>query len=327
MSDWLDVSDKLGSVIGALMGLVAVGITIGGSLLRRRASRTALAGPELTALPQDQDHDAARHRYRFFGHVPALSEVYVRQQVAGLGAADLAIGIVDMLADSRHTVLLGGAGAGMSALVAAVVAEGARDALRGRRPKVVTVAVAGGSGRAVSAGCPSPCLPRRPRSSTCRRPLSTGRQLARWRFMVDGIDGVDDSEARSRVLWSLQSRLAKPSVAHQLVVTTRPLPEEEMSALRASGVDTYELQPFDQDELDAFARRWFATRRPEAPDEANELAVRFVARVAGARLGPVARVPLLTTIAAMAAEMVDFSGETASATFKVRPRVGLGGSA
>lgn len=304
MGDWLDISDKLGSVIGALLALVALAITIGGFLLRRRASRTALAGPELAALLQAQDHDAARHRYRFFGHVPALSEVYVRQHVTGPGAADLAMGIKDMLAGSRHTILLGGAGAGKSALVAAVVAEGARDALRGRRPKVFTIAIAAADlveqslPGALALACRHDLKLELP-ASTFDRPPARG---ARWRIMIDGVDEIVDPDARSRVLWSLQSRLAESSVSHQLVVTTRPLPEDEMSGLRAPGVDAYELQPFDQDELDTFARRWFAARRPEAPREANELAVRFVARVAGARLGPVARVPLLTTIAAMVFE-------------------------
>ncbi|MGW0504088.1 NACHT domain-containing protein [Micromonospora sp. NPDC003241] len=304
MGDWLEVSDKLGSVIGAFLAFVAVTITIGGLLRRRRTARTALAGQDLTALLQAQNHDAARHRYRFFGHVPALSEVYVRQQVAGPGAADLTIGIKQMLASSQHTILLGGAGAGKSALVAAAVAESAQEALRGRRPKVFTIAIAAADlveqslPGALALACRHDLRLDLP-ASTFDRPPARG---ARWRIMIDGVDEIIDPDARSRVLWSLRSRLAEPSVSHQLVVTTRPLPEDEMSGLRAPGVDVYELQPFDQDELDAFARRWFAARRPEMPAEAKELAVRFLARVAGARLGPVARVPLLTTIAAMVFE-------------------------
>ena len=86
------------------------------------------------------------------------------------------------------------------------------------------------------------------------------------------------------------------------MITSRPLPDAEMSELRLASVDVFEMQPFDRGDLDTFALRWFRARNPEDLQLASELAVRFVARVAGARLGPVARVPLLATIAALVFE-------------------------
>ncbi|MEV4708363.1 hypothetical protein [Actinoplanes sp. NPDC049316] len=303
MDGLLDTGDKVASVVGALVGIAGLALTVAG-LRRRRSTVPQLTDAALEALLRAQDQDAARHRYRFFGHVPALTDVYVRQQVADSATAELAVGIDAMLTGRRHAVLLGGAGAGKSALVAATVAEGAKTALTGRRRGVVTVAVAAADlvGHSLPNALAQACLhdlkvdigP-----SVFEQPPVRG---GRWRIMIDGVDEIIDSEARSRLLWSIHRWLDESPVARQIVVVSRPLPEEEMAELRGPAVDVFELQPFGQDDLDTFARRWFGARHPGRPEEAAELAVRYVARVAAARLGPVARVPLLATIAAMVFE-------------------------
>jgi hypothetical protein len=83
-----------------------------------------------------------------------------------------------MLAGSRHTILLGGAGAGKSALVAAVVAEGAKAALAGRRQKVFTVSIAAADlaeqSWPVRWRCPAGTIS----SWSCPRRRSIGRRCA-----------------------------------------------------------------------------------------------------------------------------------------------------
>src|SRR4051794_25842004 len=103
MNGLLDTGDKVASVVGALVGIAALGLTVAG-LRRRRPKVPQLTDAALEALLRAQEQDAARHRYRFFSHVPALTDVYVRQQVADSGTADLTVGVDAMLTSSRHAV-------------------------------------------------------------------------------------------------------------------------------------------------------------------------------------------------------------------------------
>lgn len=137
---WLDTSDKVASVVGALVGTAAVLVTLY-TLRRRRREAARPASEALANLLLAQQHDASRHRYRFFGdHIPSLWEVNVRQHVSDAVTARRTIGIDEILAGEEHTLLLGGAGAGKSALVAAVVAESARLGLLAPRQRIYTVA-------------------------------------------------------------------------------------------------------------------------------------------------------------------------------------------
>lgn len=299
IGDWLDTSDKVASVLGALAGVAAVLLALHASRSRRRKQIPAPPGEMLASLLRAQDHDASRHRYYFFeDHIPSLNEVYVRQQVAQAATAQRTVDVEEMLDSTNHTVLLGGAGAGKSALVAAVVADSAQA---GNRQKVFTVAVSGSDlvdrsiPEALQRACKQDLKVEVPASFFEQPPVRGGR----WRVMIDGIDEIIDARARSRLLWSLHQWLQEPSTPHQLVITSRPLPDSEMAELRPASV--FDMQPFDRDDLDTFAIRWFNARHPDE-DIAAQLATRFVARVAGARLGPVARVPLLATIAALVFE-------------------------
>jgi hypothetical protein len=132
-----------------------------------------------------------------------------------------------------------------------------------------------------------------------REPPVAGGQ---WRIVIDGIDEIIDSSARSTLIWKLKKRLRVTNGHYQFLVMCRPLPEAELADLRQSSVDEYELKPFDRHDLDEFASNWFAARLPSNPAEATNQTLRFLTRIAGARLGPVARVPLLATIAALVFE-------------------------
>ncbi|MFI5491960.1 NACHT domain-containing protein [Actinoplanes sp. NPDC051859] len=203
-------------------------------------------------------------------------------------------------------MLLGSAGSGKSTLVATIVREIAENARHG-------------NGRVVAVACPAADLARHQLAEAlavaCSRdyrqpvPAALFQQPpmfgGRWQVLIDGVDEVVDADARSRTLWRLHDLLDKDSELHQIVVTSRPLPAQELADLRVTGVAEYELRPFDRADLAEFAARWFSARQAGHPEAPERRAAMFLARVAGARLGPVARVPLLATIAAMVYEQAE----------------------
>ncbi|MEV4534084.1 NACHT domain-containing protein [Asanoa sp. NPDC049518] len=289
---WLDTGDKVASVVGAVAAVVALYLAVRGGR-RVRRSRRAVDGP-LAELLHAQQADATRHRYRFFGyHAPALSDIYVRPRATVGGTVDSSV--ADVIGRDAHAVLIGGAGAGKSTLVATVVAELARDAIATGSDSAVAISALDLTGTSLAAAG----------VSAARRDLNVElpealfklppRRGGRWLVLVDGLDEVIDRDQRSQVLWRLRSILDNKNSHYRLVVTTRPLPGAEMSELERGGAVVYELRPFNRAEFEEFARRWFASR-------GSPNASLFLARVSGARLGPVARVPLLATIAALVFE-------------------------
>lgn len=291
-----------------VLGLLAVALAVH----RRRRPPPVRLDEKLVEMLNAQRVDAARHRYRFFGqHVPALTDVYVWQRaqlgIHEAGEAGRSVSVVDMLSEHRHIVLLGGAGAGKSTLVAALAAENARAVLGGGEPSVVTAVVPAADliGRSVPEALAVAC--RRDLNVAVPDRLFAAAPVPRgqWRVLVDGIDEVIDTESRSQLLWRLGELLDDTGGPYRLLVTCRPLPDAELAELRRPGTGEYELRPFDRADLDEFALRWFTARRPNDQVVATVTAARFLARVAGARLGPVARVPLLATIAALVFEQAD----------------------
>ncbi|MEU8233302.1 NACHT domain-containing protein [Actinoplanes sp. NPDC048967] len=263
--------------------------------------------PWLDELLRAQQADVT-HRYRFFGlHVPALSEIYVRRRVSVVGARSddrqVLTGVDELLELPAHTLILGGAGSGKSAMVATMVAEAARRASAGRTPQVAIACPASDlsdhdlpEALALAAsrdlGVPAD-------AALFRRPP---HPAATWRVIVDGVDEVIGTGARSRLLWRLRRLLDQQASPWRIIVTSRPLPAVELAELRRPGVEEFELRPFDRADLGEFAGRWFTARLPGDPRAAAGKAAFFLARLSGARLGPVARVPLLATIAAMVFE-------------------------
>ncbi|MFI7544547.1 NACHT domain-containing protein [Actinoplanes sp. NPDC049599] len=263
--------------------------------------------PSLTALLEAQRADATRHRYRFFGHVPALTELYVRQRVRldgrSEGEGSRTINAVQVLRAQRHAVVLGDAGAGKSIFLAMVADELARHLLAGRPTGEFAVSVHASD--LASLHLPQALAQAVQRdlditlpSSTFEKPPAVGRS---WRVLVDGLDEVADAHKRSTVLWRIRDLLAADS-HYRFLIASRPLTESELLELRGPAVGEYELRPFDRADLAEFAARWFVARHPTDLRRAKQQAALFQARVAGARLGPVARIPLLATIAALVFE-------------------------
>jgi NACHT domain len=303
----LDTGDKVASIVGAVAGLAALWVAVraGTRRHRRRGSDARFA-----ALLAAQLADASRHRYRFFGeHVPALTDLYVRSRATLGGPTEgdkpRTVQATQILTAHRHAVLLGDAGAGKSTFLATVAADlaGRVRNRRGRGDIAVIVPAADLVGRrlpdALARAVRRDLAVDLPPEVFDRSPAGGA-----WRVLVDGLDEVVAAQDRSEVLWRIKGMLAEPG-PYRFVLTCRPLSAPELAELRGHSVGVYDLRSFDRRELDEFAHRWFAARFPDDRRRADRTAGRFLARVAGARLGPVARVPLLATIAALVYESAD----------------------
>lgn len=116
----------------------------------------------------------------------------------------------------------------------------------------------------------------------------------RWLIVIDALDEIPDEADRSRLLTALATRVANRNDPARYVITTRPLSRDEISRLKSARVGFYELQPFDEDALELFARKWFAS---EGTDD-DRIAHEFLEQVRAAGLQDVVTVPLLARVAA-----------------------------
>lgn len=119
---------------------------------------------------------------------------------------------------------------------------------------------------------------------------------ARWLVFIDGLDEIIESDTRAQVIDAIAHQVRRGS-DHRLVVTTRPLPGDELKPLEQAGIDSYAIQPFGRVELEEFARAWF---RAQSLMTAMSSAEAFVRQVRDGRLRELVRNPLLATIAAIA---------------------------
>ncbi|MFG1888080.1 NACHT domain-containing protein [Micromonospora sp. NPDC049051] len=306
MPAWLvEPSAWAASAVGAAALMVAV--------RRGPSGPTLVVNPQIMGLMRRLKDDAARHRYRFFvgWSAPALSDVYVRQRPAVGGVSGgqhrALVSVDDLLTRDGHGLLLGGAGSGKSTLAATVTAAIASRALTAGDFGALAISVTAADlvGRSLPEALSLSCA--RDLGITADAELFAEPPVpgGRWHVIVDGVDEVVNAHDRSRLLWELRSLLREGDVTHRFLVTSRPLPDAELATLRSTRVTEYELRPFDRADLADFARRWFTARLPHDPEAAAREAALFLTRVTGARLGPVARVPLLATIAAMVYEQAD----------------------
>ncbi|GAA4608461.1 hypothetical protein GCM10023107_86720 [Actinoplanes octamycinicus] len=284
-------------MVGAVLALAGLWVAVRGGRRRRRGR-----DPRIDAVRAAQRADAAQHRYRFFGeHVPALTELYVRRRAASGREKARTVQATQLLSAHRHAVLLGDAGAGKSTFLAAVAGDLAR---RGGREVAVILPAADLVGqplpRAIAEAVRRDLRVEVPAEVFERAPARGGV----WRVLIDGLDEVVDGQDRSDALWRIRELLGGTG-PYRLLITSRPLAGAELAELDVAGTGVYELRPFDRQELNEFAHRWFAARFPSDRRRADSTAGRFLARLAGARLGPVARVPLLATIAALVYEQAD----------------------
>ncbi|GIE34867.1 hypothetical protein Ait01nite_079120 [Actinoplanes italicus] len=301
LGSFLDTGDKIASIVGAVCALLTLWIAVRTGARRRRRD------PRLVALLDAQRADSGRHRYRFFGeHVPALTDLYVRPRATAGGVPEerektRTIQAGQILSAHRHAVLLGDAGAGKSTFLAAVAGD---LASRADGDIAVILPAADLAGRPLSKALSEVVyrdlgvdVP----AEIFERPPRRGHY---WRVLIDGLDEVVSARERSDALWRIRDLLVGVG-PYRILVTSRPLAGPELAELSGSTVGAYDLRNFDRRELDEFAHRWFTARFPDDRRRADETADRFLARLAGARLGPVVRVPLLATIAAIVYEHTD----------------------
>ncbi|WP_103348990.1 NACHT domain-containing NTPase [Amycolatopsis sp. CA-128772] len=121
---------------------------------------------------------------------------------------------------------------------------------------------------------------------------------ARWLVFIDGLDEIVDPQTRAQVIAALATRVRR-STDHRLVITTRPLPRNELLPLEHADIDAVEIQPFSPLELEEFARVWFRDQNPLEPIKQREQAAEFVRQIRDSRLRELVRNPLQATIAAI----------------------------
>ncbi|MGO4456838.1 NACHT domain-containing NTPase [Streptomyces sp. M-16] len=117
---------------------------------------------------------------------------------------------------------------------------------------------------------------------------------AHWDVFVDGLDEIQEPEARKRVLGKLRNATPGPSgdILYRFIVTTRPLVKSELAQL-GSEVRSFELQPFESRDLPRFTREWFRALGVRNPGQASKL---FLSGLESSGLAELARVPLMATM-------------------------------
>jgi plasmid maintenance system antidote protein VapI len=272
--------------------------------------------------------------YRLLGVAPPrLSTVYVRQMLRSETAgtvedqdkhiasdsersdrgepfgAEASVSVLEALDRSEHLLITGEPGAGKSTLGHNLVSRLARIWLRQESaaspPLSEPVVPLRVSARAlVGEGAWSTILAEALRQALgpylvtepSPQMFNTRTHGARWLIVVDGLDELLDRSARTSVIRTL-ARHARPGGDYRLVITTRPLPAQELAPLRSASISLCRVQPFEQEELKLFAKRWFLAQDPIT---AEERAADFLRQVEDSRLKDLVRNPLLATIAAVA---------------------------
>ncbi|WP_331771002.1 caspase family protein (plasmid) [Embleya sp. NBC_00888] len=113
-------------------------------------------------------------------------------------------------------------------------------------------------------------------------------------LIVDGLDEITDPERRRGLVAELAGRVRNPDGRFRLLITTRPLPNDELAPLQHAATGTYTLEPFDREQLREFAHRWFHDHA-----DGPELTDGFLRQTEAAGIRDLVRVPLLATVAAL----------------------------
>lgn len=266
--------------------------------------------PELEDLLHVQRDAAETLPYRLLGvKQPELTRVYVQQSVRAQADAEgkpseRPVPISEALATDHHLLITGEPGAGKSTLGQMYVQRLADEWLEpGTDPPlpepVMPLRI---PAKALAEDAPwSELLAKAVRNRHLNAPLRSElfarRALgARWLVFVDGLDEIAEPDRRRRVIEALAGRIRR-GTDFRLVITTRPLPPDELQKLHGPKVDLFTIQPFGPVELKHFADGWF---RAQNPLHAKERAEAFVRQVHDGRLRELVRNPLLVTIAAIA---------------------------
>ncbi|MGR7003093.1 NACHT domain-containing protein [Yinghuangia aomiensis] len=113
-------------------------------------------------------------------------------------------------------------------------------------------------------------------------------------LIVDGLDEITNPEQRRSFIAMLGSRLQDEDVPYRLLITSRPLPQNELEFLNQLALGTYTLEPFGREQVAEFAGRWFG----DTPG-GRRRAQAFLHQLARTGVRELSRVPLLATIAAI----------------------------
>ncbi|MEU6711477.1 hypothetical protein ABZ897_08325 [Nonomuraea sp. NPDC046802] len=321
-------------------GLAAITLSAWHVLVRRAAP--VIASVRLRALLTIEFERADQHSYRFGRlYVPKLAEIYVEQRTESTGVAEEApalMTVADVLTQGGNTLLIAGPGGGKSTVVAMIVRESARWWLEARRS---SLRESGPFGGAVAVRLPAVTAAAHPdladalaahhahtedaavradlRALFAEQPLPG----VPWLVMVDGVDEVMDTAARTQLIYRLNSELKGRGSRYRLLVTSRPLVETQAVDLRVADVGEFRLRPFDTDELHRFATRWFVARTPGNPAAAQASAARYIEQIQDTGLDALVRVPLLATMAALVFKLDADKGLPSSRTALFAHFVGL----
>ena len=278
------------------------------------AGRWCYPGPRLRGYLEAARVTAREHPYRLaLPNAPQLSTVYLRQQATRVIDGEEAIqdedefGVEDqpipadlvLEGDRRCVFVVGGPGSGKSSLLRYLAETTAGRWLDDASAPGVPILVSAGAlamdrplaealAEGVMAELGARLADRRLADIFEDEPLPG----IPWMILVDGVDEILDPERRKRVLETLTFWRSRPS-PFRFLVTSRPLPQGQLDTLRNDGVPLYDIEPFSEDQLPEFARRWFSALGIPDP---NSLVDSFLDQLADTRLSRLAEVPLIATM-------------------------------
>ena len=259
----------------------------------------------MRALLRAEAAAAENFPYRLLGdHGRELAEVYVRQQITEAVGPTMPVGAA--LDQHRHLVVTGQAGSGKSTLAFRLTASLAAGLLEPDSSPGAPVPLRV-SARAVAARLEQSFTEALAGAVTAEiggfldvaldaALLRMRWQGRRWLIIVDGLDEVVDNARRNEVLAVLRRHAEGEADLYRLLITTRPLPEQQMTVLsRLPDTGSYEIALFNREQRHAFAEAWFRT-------SADATAEEFLRQADRGGLSDLMAVPLLTTVAAVVFE-------------------------
>jgi NACHT domain len=297
------------TVVGAVACLAAIVVSVSGVVTWLRSLKRL--DPAVRRLLDAQLSEADFHQYKFGSlSLPGVSLIYVEQHLGGANAernSALLLDVKEFVQRTPKAIVIGVPGAGKSTLAAHVVGTAARWWTEAR---IASRASSSPFGRLIPVMIPAKALVENdiPAALGIRwSQAGVDAQLflrdpfrkAKWLVIVDSLDEISSSEARTRVIQRLGS-FASSAKAH-LIVTTRALTAGELADLTGRRAQEFYLRLFGSEELLTFASNWFSVRGGGHVDGAAE-AARFIGHVRSSALESIVRVPLLATMAILVYE-------------------------
>lgn len=277
------------------------------------AGRWCYPGPRLRRYLETARVAARDHPYKLaLPNAPQLSAVYLRQQASrvvgsGEAAEEEEVRLRDkpvpadlvLAGDQRCAFVIGGPGTGKSSLLRYLTETGTGRWLDAAGTADVPILVPAGALAAdrplaealadgVMAALGARLADRRLADLFEEEPLPG----ISWVILVDGLDEILVPERRQRVLETVLFWRTQPS-PYRFLVASRPLPHGQLDVLHRDKIRLYDIEPFSQDQLPEFARRWFSALKMPGLEI---FASAFIERLADSQLGRLAEIPLIATM-------------------------------